>query len=104
MVFRPSDGECFILEINVIEIRKTNEAELLGLTIDHKLKSDAHVDKLCKTAKFKVQFKLPALRRIRKFLTPQPAKLSANSLYSQFGYAPPIWMFTIKSSINVGNK
>ena len=54
MVFRPSDGECFILEINVIEIRKTNEAELLGLTIDHKLKSDAHVDKLCKTAKFKV--------------------------------------------------
>ena len=40
--------------LNVIEIRKTNEAELLGLTIDHKLKSDADVEKLCKTAKFKV--------------------------------------------------
>ena len=40
--------------LNVIEIRKTNEAELLGLTIDQELKSDAHVDKLCKTAKFKV--------------------------------------------------
>ena len=54
MILRPSDGECLILEINVIEIRKTNEAELPGLTIDQKLKSDAYVDKLCKTAKFKV--------------------------------------------------
>ena len=54
MILWPSDGGCFILEINVIEIRKTNEAELLGLTIDHKLKSDVHVDKLGKTAKFKV--------------------------------------------------
>ena len=70
MIFEPCDNKCFILKINDIEIRKTNEAELLGLTIDHKLKSDAHVDKLCKTAKFK----LPALRKVRKFLTLQQAK------------------------------
>ena len=70
MILEPYDNKCFILKINDIEIRKTNEAELLGLTIDHKLKSDAHVDKLCKTAKFK----LPALHKIRKFLTLQQAK------------------------------
>ena len=54
MILGLNDSECFILELNVTEIRKTNEAELLGLTIDQELKSDAHVDKLCKTAKFKV--------------------------------------------------
>ena len=53
MILRPSDGECFILETNVIEIRKTNEAELLGLTIDHKLKSDAHVDNYVKQQSLK---------------------------------------------------
>ena len=58
--------------------------ELLGLTIEHKLKFDAHIDKLSKTARFKLQ----ALRRIRKFLTLEQAKLLANSFVNtQFGYA-----------------
>ena len=65
MILGPSDDKCFILKINNIEIRITSEVELLGLTIDHKLKFDAHIDKLCKTARFK----LHALRRIRKFVT-----------------------------------
>ena len=65
MILGLSDDECFILKINAIEIRNTTEVELLGLTIDHKLKFDAHIDKLCKTARFK----LHALRTIRKFLT-----------------------------------
>ena len=56
--------------------------EFLGLTINHKLKFDAHIDKLCKTA----SFKLHALRRVIKFLTPKQAKLLANSFAnSQFG-------------------
>ena len=49
--------------------------ELLGLTIDHKLKFVPHLEKLCKTARFK----LHALCRIRKFLTFEQAKLLANS-------------------------
>ena len=63
MILGPSDDKCFILKINAIEIRNTSEVELLGLTIDHKLKFDAHIVKLCKTARFK----LHVLRRIRKF-------------------------------------
>ena len=75
--------------------------ELLGLTIDHKLKFDAHIDKLCKTARFK----LHALRRIRKFLTLEQEKLLANSFVNtQFGYAPLIWMFTSKNSMMKINK
>ena len=51
MILRPSDDKCFILKINTIEIRNTSEVELLDLTIDHKLKFDAHVEKLCKNSK-----------------------------------------------------
>ena len=54
MIFVPSNDKCFILKINIIEIRNTTEVVLLGLTIDHKLKFDAHIDKLCKTARFKL--------------------------------------------------
>ena len=101
MIVGHSDDKCFILKINAIEIRNTTEVELLGLTIDHKLKFDAHIDKLCKTARFK----LHALRRIRKFLTLEQAKLLANSFVNtQFGYAPLIWMFTSKNSMLKINK
>ena len=96
MILRPSDDKCFILKINNIEIRNTTGLELLGLTIDHKLKFYAHIDKLCKTARFELQ----ALRRIKTFLTLEQAKLLVNSFVNtQFGYAPLIWMFTSKNSM-----
>ena len=62
MIFGLSDDKCFILKINDIGIRRTTEVELLGLTIDHKLKFDTYIDKLWKTARFK----LHTIRRIRK--------------------------------------
>ena len=63
MILGPSNDKCFIFKINANEIRNTTEVELLDLTINHKLKFDAHIDKLCKTARFKFH----ALRRIREF-------------------------------------
>ena len=65
MILGPSDDKSFILKINVFEIRNTSEVELLSLKMDHKLKFDAYIDKLCKTARFK----LHASRRTRKCLT-----------------------------------
>ena len=62
MILEPSGGNCFILKINAIGIRNTSEVELLDLTIDHKLEFDAHINKSCKTARFK----LHTLRRIKK--------------------------------------
>ena len=101
MILGSSEDKFFILKINVIEIRNTSEVELLAQTIDHKLEFDAHIDKLCKTARFK----LHALRRIRDFLTLKQAKLLANSFVNtQFGYAPLIWMFTSKNSMLKTNK
>ena len=54
MILGPRDDKCFILKINDIEIRNTTEVVLRGLTIDHKLIFDAHIDKLWKTARFKL--------------------------------------------------
>ena len=48
MILGPCDDKCFILKINAIEIRNTSEVELLGLTIDHKLKFDAHIENYAK--------------------------------------------------------
>ena len=45
--------------------------------------------------------KLHTLGRIRKYLTVEKAKLLANAfINSQFNYAPLIWMFANKSSID----
>ena len=74
MILGPSDDKCFIIKINDIEIRNKSEMKLIRLTIDHELKFDAHIDKLRKTARFK----LHALRRIRNFLTLEQAKFLAN--------------------------
>ena len=75
--------------------------ELIGLTINYKLKFDDHIDKLCKTARFK----LHASHRISTFLTLEQSKLLANAFVNtQFGYAPLIWMFTSKNSMLKINK
>ena len=61
----------------------------------------AHIDKLCKTSRFKRH----ALCRIRKFLTLEQAELLANSFVNtQFGYAPLTWMFASKNSMLKVNK
>ena len=64
--------------------------ELLGLIINKKLNFRKHIDKLCRNA----QYQLHALRRIRKCLSIEKAKMLGNALsFSQFNYAPLIWMF-----------
>ena len=67
--------------------------EPIGLTIDKKLNFSKHIDKLCRNA----QYKLHALRRIRKYLSLEKAKMLGNAFIdSQFNYAPLIWMFCRK--------
>ena len=73
-----------------ITIKESDKVELLGITIDKALNFKKHIENLCRTA----QYKLHTLRRIRKYLTLDKAKLLANAFNdSQFNYAPLIWMF-----------
>ena len=66
---------------------------LLGHTIDNCLTFKDHIDTLCRNA----SYKLHDLRRIRKYLTPDKAKVLYNAfMNSQFSYASIIWMFCRK--------
>ena len=77
------------------EFLKAHEVELLGITIDKALNLKKHIKTLCRSA----QYKLHALRRIRKYLTLDKAKLLGNAFIdSQFNYAPLIWMFCHKAT------
>ena len=78
-----------VLKINSIKVEASDDVLLLGITIDKKLTFKQHVENLCR----KAQYKLHALRHIRKFLTIENAKM----LYSQFNYAPLLWMFCRKT-------
>ena len=50
--------------------------ELLGLTIDKELNFSKHTDKLCRNT----QYKLHALKRIRKYLSLEKVKMLVNAL------------------------
>ena len=82
-----------ILKINSIKAEASDDVLLLGITIDKKFIFKQHIENLSR----KAQYKLHALRRIRKFLTIGQAKILGNVFIdSQFNYAPLLWMFCRK--------
>ena len=73
-----------LLNINNIKIRESQKVILLGLTIDNCLTFKDHNDTLYRNARYK----LHVLRIIRKYLTPDKAKVLYNAfINSQFSYA-----------------
>ena len=84
----------FILNINNIKIRESQKVILLGLAIDICLTFKDHVETLCRNASYKPH----ALRRIRKYLTPNKARVLYNAfINSQFNYTSTILMFCRKT-------
>ena len=83
------------LKIGSITIKESDKVELLGIAIDKDLHFKQYIENLCRTA----QYKLHALRRIRKYLTLDKAKHYGNAFIdSQFNYATLIWMFCHKAT------
>ena len=67
---------------------------MLGPAIDNCLTFKDHIGALCRNA----SYKLHALQRTRKHLTPDKAKFLYNAfINSQFSYASIIWMFCRKT-------
>ena len=67
--------------------------ELPGLTIDKESNFSKHIEKLCRNTRYK----LHALRRIRKYLNGEKAKMLGNAfINSQFNHKPLIWIFCRK--------
>ena len=77
------------LKIGSITIKESDEVELLGITINKALNFKRHIKNLYRNA----QYKLHALRRIKKYLTLDKAKLLGNTFIdSQLNYASLIWI------------
>ena len=75
------------LKTGSITIKESDEVELLGKTIEKALNFKKHIENSCRTT----QYKLHALRRIRKYLKLDKAKLLGNTFIdSHFNYAPLI--------------
>ena len=79
--------------VNDIKLQVEDYIELLGVTIDKNLNFSRHLQKLCKSAKYK----LMTLKRLRLFISEKKALLLAKTfICSQFNYCPLIWMFCDK--------
>ena len=93
MILRKKTPSSVKLIINSTEIEETKKVVLLVITINNLITFNEHIDNLCRTA----SYKLHALRRIRKYLSLEKAKLLRNAfINSQFNYAPLVWMFCRK--------
>ena len=75
MILGKMSRQPITLNINQIKVKESQKVLLLGLTIDNQLTFKDHVDMICSTA----NYKLHALRRIRKYLTPVKARLLYNA-------------------------
>ena len=97
MVLGANKNKSFSINIRGINIPSKNEVTLLGITIDHELKFNKHIEDICKRA----SFKLYVLNRIKKYVGTDKARIFANAfIESQFNYAALIWMFASKMAIN----
>ena len=93
MILRKKTPSSVKLIISSTEIEETKKVVLLVITINNLITFNEHIDNLCRTA----SYKLHALRRIRKYLSLEKAKLLCNAfINSQFNYAPLVWMFCRK--------
>ena len=75
MVLGTKEADSFVLNLGNKKIESSTEITLLGVKIDKQLKFKSHIEELCR----KASYKLHALRRIRKYLTVEKAKLLANA-------------------------
>ena len=96
-----SCAEATTAMIDGLPIDSSKTEVLLGIAIDHELKFDDHVNRLCK----KVSLKLNALARIALFMNVSKKRFIMKSfIESQFVYCPLIWMFHSRGLNNKINR
>ena len=89
------------LKIGGIFIKLDSSVTLLGIIIDSKLNFKEHFNYIVK----KAYYNSYSLRRLRKFLTLQKAKILARTVVeSQLVYCPLIWMLCSKTDMQIIEK
>ena len=97
MALDANNNDCFNLNVAGKFIPSSSEVRLLGTAIDNELTFKKHINELC----WKASYKLHPLQRIRRYLSVAKARFPANAFVdNQFTYAPLIWIFAGKISIN----
>ena len=87
--------------IDGLPIDSSKTEVLLGITIDHELKFNDHVNYLCK----KVSLKFNALARFARFMNVSKKRIIMKSFIEwQFGYCPLIWMLHSRGLNNKINR
>ena len=78
------------------EIESEDLVTLLGVTIDHKLSFENHMQELCQRA----SAQLNALKRLGYFMEPKTRKTMVQSfIIARFNYCPLVWYFTSAKQI-----
>ena len=84
----------YCLTIRLINVKESDPVELLGITVEKYLDFEKHIQHLC----WNVNYKLHVLRRMRKNLAEEKAKLLGSTFIdSQFNSTLLIWMFCQKT-------
>ena len=85
----------FQIRDKIIESKES--VDLLGITIDDKLKFDSHIQELCR----KSGGQLNSLFKFSKYFTPLSKKLAVTSfIFSNFNYCPLVWNYSSAKSLN----
>ena len=89
------------IQIANVTIKSCTSKELLGVTIDNKLKFDKYFESICQ----KASRKLNALARLVNYMgLPRSRILMNASFNAQFNYCPTIWVFHSRSHNNKINR
>ena len=91
------DGRAFDIYINNVKTKNSDKVKLLEIKVNKKLGFRSQISEICR----RESYKLHGFQRIRKFLTLEKAKLLTSAfINSQCNFAPLIWMFTNKYSMD----
>ena len=89
--------ETFDISVDDHTISRDNTSKMLGVTLDDKLNSKAHIRYICQTASCQIN----ALKRISTFLNEQcRMNVYKSFINANFNYCPMVWMFCGKTNLN----
>ena len=92
-----SSHEDVNIQIANVTIKSSTSQELLGVTIDNKLKFHKHFENICQ----KASRKLNALARLVNLMDLSKRRILINAFFNtQFNFCPTIWVFHSRSLNN----
>jgi hypothetical protein len=88
---RPRSDVSINIEIDGKRLERVYESKILGVIIDHDLRFESHINKLCKTTSIRISF----LTRLKHFVPKHSLKTIFNALIQpHLDYGNIVWVHT----------